>query len=110
MKQMITGVALVLALALTSLGFAQGGPPVPDGCIFERGTTTCTEVVTVRAVEGGSGSPTLPDGCRYIFTTYRITVTTTVSTYFGVSKVQKDDPVVTVDQSREDVTVKVCPD
>jgi hypothetical protein len=108
MKQMVTGVALVLALALTSLGFAQGGPPVPDGCIFERGTTTCTEVVTVRAVIAGGGYP-LPGGCHITFTTYQITVTTTVSTYFGVSKVQKDDPVVTVDESRETVTVQVCP-
>ena len=107
MKKRLTGVAFVLVLALTSLAFAKG-PPVPEGCVFERGTTTCTEVVRDEASRFflGTVRVTLPGCSSADESKYSFSVTTTVSKYRGVSHVQKDDPVVTVDSVL--VTEVVC--
>lgn len=36
------GVVVVLMFVFASSAVARGGPPVPDGCTFEGGRTTCT--------------------------------------------------------------------
>ena len=61
MKKRFSGLALVLAFALASLGIAQakGGPPVPEGCVFELGVMTCVvegtpyPIEPIRLLSGG---------------------------------------------------------
>jgi hypothetical protein len=96
MKIAAIGTALVLLLVL-GLAHSKGGPPVPEGCVFDKGTTICTEVFDelVRIELDEQFPVELPDGTVIEVCVWRndFERTTTVSTYFGVSHVLKDQTV-----------------